>query len=176
MHLPEPTTPPTVKGREGGNPNQRYLFPRGRRDWGDHGRRIEDDRAWQGAADGGMIDRDHKRWQGKAWLSAGVCLVFVEKHLESSSSLLRAGRAFSALPKTTRSCSSLAGRGRGGGTEDIHSSLPRLRTAGVCNSCADALAGICGFWVDWVARERDWSHTSPVLVSSSPRTMLGGAV
>ncbi|ELW62854.1 Scaffold attachment factor B1 [Tupaia chinensis] len=38
--------------------------PRGRRDWGDHGRRIEDDRAWQGAADGGMMDRDHKRWQG----------------------------------------------------------------------------------------------------------------
>ncbi|KAK1342851.1 hypothetical protein QTO34_015618 [Cnephaeus nilssonii] len=38
--------------------------PRGRRDWGDHGRRIEDDRAWQGAADGGMIDRGHKRWQG----------------------------------------------------------------------------------------------------------------
>ncbi|XP_058435172.1 scaffold attachment factor B1 isoform X3 [Marmota monax] len=38
--------------------------PRGRRDWGDHGRRLEDDRAWQGAADGGMIDRDHKRWQG----------------------------------------------------------------------------------------------------------------
>ncbi|XP_020022103.1 scaffold attachment factor B1 isoform X1 [Castor canadensis] len=38
--------------------------PRGRRDWGEHGRRLEDDRAWQGAADGGMIDRDHKRWQG----------------------------------------------------------------------------------------------------------------
>ncbi|XP_039734372.1 scaffold attachment factor B1 isoform X1 [Pteropus medius] len=38
--------------------------PRGRRDWGDHGRRLEDDRAWQGATDGGMIDRDHKRWQG----------------------------------------------------------------------------------------------------------------
>ncbi|ELK29840.1 Scaffold attachment factor B1 [Myotis davidii] len=38
--------------------------PRDRRDWGDHGRRIEDDRAWQGATDGGMIDRDHKRWQG----------------------------------------------------------------------------------------------------------------
>ncbi|XP_003795048.1 scaffold attachment factor B1 isoform X1 [Otolemur garnettii] len=35
--------------------------PRGRRDWGD---RREDDRAWQGAADGGMMDRDHKRWQG----------------------------------------------------------------------------------------------------------------
>ncbi|EHB15119.1 Scaffold attachment factor B1 [Heterocephalus glaber] len=38
--------------------------PRDRRDWGEHGRRLEDDRAWQGAADGGMIDRDHKRWQG----------------------------------------------------------------------------------------------------------------
>ncbi|KAF6307103.1 scaffold attachment factor B [Rhinolophus ferrumequinum] len=38
--------------------------PRGRRDWADHGRRIEDDRAWQGAADGGMIGREHKRWQG----------------------------------------------------------------------------------------------------------------
>ncbi|XP_016882603.1 scaffold attachment factor B1 isoform X1 [Homo sapiens] len=37
--------------------------PRGRRDWGDHGRR-EDDRSWQGTADGGMMDRDHKRWQG----------------------------------------------------------------------------------------------------------------
>uniref|UniRef100_A0A2K5HNN4 Scaffold attachment factor B n=1 Tax=Colobus angolensis palliatus TaxID=336983 RepID=A0A2K5HNN4_COLAP len=35
----------------------------GRCDWGDHGRR-EDDRAWQGMADGGMMDRDHKRWQG----------------------------------------------------------------------------------------------------------------
>lgn len=52
-----------------GTPNQRCFFPRGRRDWGDHGRRIEDERAWQGAADGGMIDRGHKRWQGKDWLS-----------------------------------------------------------------------------------------------------------
>ncbi|XP_043442238.1 scaffold attachment factor B1 isoform X2 [Leopardus geoffroyi] len=42
----------------------RGLPPPPRRDWGDHGRRIEDDRAWQGAADGGMVDRDHKRWQG----------------------------------------------------------------------------------------------------------------
>ncbi|XP_036740316.2 scaffold attachment factor B1 isoform X1 [Manis pentadactyla] len=42
----------------------RGLPPPPRRDWGDHGRRIEDDRAWQGAGDGGMIDRDHKRWQG----------------------------------------------------------------------------------------------------------------
>uniref|UniRef100_A0A8C9PLC8 Scaffold attachment factor B n=1 Tax=Spermophilus dauricus TaxID=99837 RepID=A0A8C9PLC8_SPEDA len=42
----------------------RGLPPPPRRDWGDHGRRLEDDRAWQGAADGGMIDRDHKRWQG----------------------------------------------------------------------------------------------------------------
>ncbi|XP_040846660.1 scaffold attachment factor B1 isoform X7 [Ochotona curzoniae] len=38
--------------------------PRGRREWGDHSRRLEDERAWQGAADGGMVDRDHKRWQG----------------------------------------------------------------------------------------------------------------
>uniref|UniRef100_A0AAF6DM79 Scaffold attachment factor B n=2 Tax=Bos taurus TaxID=9913 RepID=A0AAF6DM79_BOVIN len=38
--------------------------PRGRREWGDHGRRIEEDRAWQGAADGGLMDRDHRRWQG----------------------------------------------------------------------------------------------------------------
>uniref|UniRef100_A0A5F9DW98 Scaffold attachment factor B n=1 Tax=Oryctolagus cuniculus TaxID=9986 RepID=A0A5F9DW98_RABIT len=42
----------------------RGLPPPPRRDWGDHGRRLEDDRAWQGAADGGMMDRDHKRWQG----------------------------------------------------------------------------------------------------------------
>ncbi|ERE72785.1 scaffold attachment factor B1-like protein [Cricetulus griseus] len=27
-------------------------------------RRLEDDRAWQGAADGGMMEREHKRWQG----------------------------------------------------------------------------------------------------------------
>ncbi|XP_077835482.1 scaffold attachment factor B1 isoform X20 [Macaca mulatta] len=45
--------------------------PRGRRDWGDHGRR-EDDRAWQGTADGGMMDRDHKRWQGEEQLWAGT--------------------------------------------------------------------------------------------------------
>ncbi|XP_027272635.1 scaffold attachment factor B1 isoform X2 [Cricetulus griseus] len=38
--------------------------PRGRRDWGEHSRRLEDDRAWQGAADGGMMEREHKRWQG----------------------------------------------------------------------------------------------------------------
>lgn len=55
----------TLRSRDGGNPNQGRLFPRGRRDWADHGRRIEDDRAWQGAADGGMIGREHKRWQGK---------------------------------------------------------------------------------------------------------------
>ncbi|XP_006868967.1 PREDICTED: scaffold attachment factor B1 isoform X2 [Chrysochloris asiatica] len=38
--------------------------PRGRRDWGDHSRRLEDDRAWPGGAEGSMMDRDHKRWQG----------------------------------------------------------------------------------------------------------------
>uniref|UniRef100_A0A8I3WZW4 Scaffold attachment factor B n=1 Tax=Callithrix jacchus TaxID=9483 RepID=A0A8I3WZW4_CALJA len=54
--------------------------PRGRRDWGDHGRR-EDDRAWQGTADGGMMDRDHKRWQGKEQLWAGtrVCWGVMER-------------------------------------------------------------------------------------------------
>ncbi|XP_077835498.1 scaffold attachment factor B1 isoform X35 [Macaca mulatta] len=49
----------------------RGLPPPPRRDWGDHGRR-EDDRAWQGTADGGMMDRDHKRWQGEEQLWAGT--------------------------------------------------------------------------------------------------------
>ncbi|XP_028906257.1 scaffold attachment factor B1-like isoform X1 [Ornithorhynchus anatinus] len=40
--------------------------PRGGRDWGDHSRRIGDhqDRSWQGNVDGGMMGRDHERWQG----------------------------------------------------------------------------------------------------------------
>lgn len=38
--------------------------PRGRREWGEHGRRMEDERAWPGPADGGLMERDHKRWQG----------------------------------------------------------------------------------------------------------------
>ncbi|KAM6218312.1 scaffold attachment factor B1 isoform 2-T2 [Rhynchocyon petersi] len=42
----------------------RGLPPPPRRDWGDHGRRLDDDRPWQGGAEGGMMDRDHKRWQG----------------------------------------------------------------------------------------------------------------
>ncbi|XP_004595666.2 scaffold attachment factor B1 isoform X2 [Ochotona princeps] len=42
----------------------RGLPPPPRREWGDHSRRLEDERAWQGAPDGGMVDRDHKRWQG----------------------------------------------------------------------------------------------------------------
>ncbi|XP_054982184.1 scaffold attachment factor B1 isoform X2 [Sorex araneus] len=42
----------------------RGMPPPPRRDWGEHSRRIEDDRAWQSTADGGMTDRDHKRWQG----------------------------------------------------------------------------------------------------------------
>ncbi|KAM8765835.1 scaffold attachment factor B1 isoform 4-T4 [Rhynchonycteris naso] len=54
QHYPERHRGPERHGRDS----------RDRRDWGDHGRRIEDDRAWQGTADGGMIDRDHKRWQG----------------------------------------------------------------------------------------------------------------
>ncbi|XP_028905768.1 scaffold attachment factor B2 isoform X1 [Ornithorhynchus anatinus] len=40
--------------------------PRGGRDWGDHGQRIDDrqGRSWQGKVDGGMMSRDHERWQG----------------------------------------------------------------------------------------------------------------
>ncbi|KAM5238827.1 scaffold attachment factor B1-like isoform 3-T3 [Ctenodactylus gundi] len=38
--------------------------PRGRRDWGEHSRRLEDERAWQGPGEGSMMERDHKRWQG----------------------------------------------------------------------------------------------------------------
>ncbi|KAI6072347.1 scaffold attachment factor B1-like protein [Aix galericulata] len=36
------------------------------RDWGDHGRKFEghQDRSWQSSVDGGMIGRDHERWQG----------------------------------------------------------------------------------------------------------------
>uniref|UniRef100_A0A8C3PPC1 SAFB1 factor n=1 Tax=Calidris pygmaea TaxID=425635 RepID=A0A8C3PPC1_9CHAR len=35
------------------------------RDWGDHGRKFEghQDRSWQSSVDGGMIGRDHERWQ-----------------------------------------------------------------------------------------------------------------
>ena len=67
-----------LEGQGGGNPNQRCLSPRGRREWGDHGRRIEEDRAWQGAADGGLMDRDHRRWQGEGRFSAVA--VSVQKH------------------------------------------------------------------------------------------------
>uniref|UniRef100_A0A8C5TIT9 RRM domain-containing protein n=1 Tax=Malurus cyaneus samueli TaxID=2593467 RepID=A0A8C5TIT9_9PASS len=36
------------------------------RDWGDHGRKLEghQDRTWQGNVDGGVMGRDHERWQG----------------------------------------------------------------------------------------------------------------
>ncbi|NXC40972.1 SAFB1 factor, partial [Penelope pileata] len=36
------------------------------RDWGDHGRKLEghQDRSWQGNVAGGMMGRDHERWQG----------------------------------------------------------------------------------------------------------------
>uniref|UniRef100_A0A8C8YKE2 Scaffold attachment factor B n=1 Tax=Prolemur simus TaxID=1328070 RepID=A0A8C8YKE2_PROSS len=74
QHYPERHGGPERHGRDsrdgwgGYGSNKRLSEGRGlppppRRDWGDHGRR-EDDRAWQGSADGGMMDRDHKRWQG----------------------------------------------------------------------------------------------------------------
>ncbi|XP_004948789.2 scaffold attachment factor B2 isoform X4 [Gallus gallus] len=36
------------------------------RDWGDHGRKLEghQDRSWQGNVAGGVMGRDHERWQG----------------------------------------------------------------------------------------------------------------
>ncbi|NXO28873.1 SAFB1 factor, partial [Cisticola juncidis] len=36
------------------------------RDWGDHGRKLEghQDRTWQGNVAGGVMGRDHERWQG----------------------------------------------------------------------------------------------------------------
>lgn len=43
-----------------------FIFLRDGRDWGDHGRKLEghQDRSWQGNVDGGMMGRDHERWQG----------------------------------------------------------------------------------------------------------------
>uniref|UniRef100_A0A8I5XWF1 Scaffold attachment factor B n=1 Tax=Rattus norvegicus TaxID=10116 RepID=A0A8I5XWF1_RAT len=73
-HYPERHGGPERHGRDsrdgwGYGSNKRLSEGRGlppppRRDWGEHGRRLEDDRAWQGTADGGMMERDHKRWQG----------------------------------------------------------------------------------------------------------------
>ncbi|XP_042669081.1 scaffold attachment factor B1-like, partial [Centrocercus urophasianus] len=36
------------------------------RDWGEHGRKFEghQERSWQSSVDGGMMGRDHERWQG----------------------------------------------------------------------------------------------------------------
>uniref|UniRef100_A0A8D0KWV4 SAFB1 factor n=1 Tax=Strix occidentalis caurina TaxID=311401 RepID=A0A8D0KWV4_STROC len=44
----------------------RGIPPQDGRDWGDHGRKFEghQDRSWQSSVDGGMIGRDHERWQG----------------------------------------------------------------------------------------------------------------
>ncbi|CAO2641088.1 Scaffold attachment factor B1 [Lemmus lemmus] len=74
QHYPERHGGPERHGRDsrdgwGYGSNKRMSEGRGlppppRRDWGEHSRRLEDDRAWQGAADGGMMEREHKRWQG----------------------------------------------------------------------------------------------------------------
>ncbi|XP_055473748.1 scaffold attachment factor B1 [Psammomys obesus] len=74
QHYPERHGGPERHGRDsrdgwGYGSNKRMSEGRGlppppRRDWGEHGRRLEDDRAWQGAPDGGMMEREHKRWQG----------------------------------------------------------------------------------------------------------------
>lgn len=43
-----------------------FIFLRDGRDWGDHGRKLEghQDRSWQGNVAGGVMGRDHERWQG----------------------------------------------------------------------------------------------------------------
>ncbi|XP_076415874.1 scaffold attachment factor B1 isoform X4 [Peromyscus maniculatus bairdii] len=74
QHYPERHGGPERHGRDsrdgwGYGSNKRMSEGRGlppppRRDWGEHSRRLEDDRAWQGAADGGLMEREHKRWQG----------------------------------------------------------------------------------------------------------------
>uniref|UniRef100_A0A8C6IR92 Uncharacterized protein n=1 Tax=Melopsittacus undulatus TaxID=13146 RepID=A0A8C6IR92_MELUD len=50
----------------------RGMPPQDGRDWGDHGRKFEghQDRSWQSSVDGGMMGRDHERWQGELQLSA----------------------------------------------------------------------------------------------------------
>ncbi|XP_062366220.1 scaffold attachment factor B1-like isoform X4 [Cinclus cinclus] len=44
----------------------RGIPPQDGRDWGDHNRKFDghQDRSWQSSVDGGMIGRDHERWQG----------------------------------------------------------------------------------------------------------------
>lgn len=71
------------------------FFLRDGRDWGDHGRKLEghQDRSWQGNVDGGMMGRDHERWQGTLaayqrdcgfflWIAATELLVVVKIHTE----------------------------------------------------------------------------------------------
>lgn len=50
-----------------------FIFLRDGRDWGDHGRKLEghQDRSWQGNVAGGVMGRDHERWQGT--LAASQC-------------------------------------------------------------------------------------------------------
>uniref|UniRef100_A0A8D2P7C7 RRM domain-containing protein n=1 Tax=Zosterops lateralis melanops TaxID=1220523 RepID=A0A8D2P7C7_ZOSLA len=44
----------------------RGIPPQDGREWGDHSRKFEghQDRSWQSSVDGGMMGRDHERWQG----------------------------------------------------------------------------------------------------------------
>ncbi|XP_074164729.1 scaffold attachment factor B1-like isoform X8 [Sminthopsis crassicaudata] len=77
QHYPERRGGPDRRGRESRDEWSSYGSekrmskgrglpppPRGR-DWGDHGRRLDDhqERSWQGNVDGGMMGRDHERWQ-----------------------------------------------------------------------------------------------------------------
>uniref|UniRef100_A0A8C6YS50 Scaffold attachment factor B1-like n=1 Tax=Nothoprocta perdicaria TaxID=30464 RepID=A0A8C6YS50_NOTPE len=57
------------------------------RDWGDHGRKLEghQDRSWQGNVAGGVMGRDHERWQGTLaayqlyFWPFSMCLVFFSR-------------------------------------------------------------------------------------------------
>lgn len=52
-------------------------FYRDGRDWVDHSRKFEghQDRSWQSSVDGGMIGRDHERWQGMVLAQLLSCAV-----------------------------------------------------------------------------------------------------
>uniref|UniRef100_A0A8C3ST12 RRM domain-containing protein n=1 Tax=Chelydra serpentina TaxID=8475 RepID=A0A8C3ST12_CHESE len=54
------------------------------RDWGDHGRKFEGhkDRSWQGSADGGMMGRDHERWQGTLRLLLLIAARLLQVNIE----------------------------------------------------------------------------------------------
>uniref|UniRef100_A0A8C6YR62 Scaffold attachment factor B1-like n=1 Tax=Nothoprocta perdicaria TaxID=30464 RepID=A0A8C6YR62_NOTPE len=63
------------------------------RDWGDHGRKFEghQDRSWQSNVDGGMIGRDHERWQGMLRIKILNLSLFFPLFLPSPPAFRRGG-------------------------------------------------------------------------------------